>query len=146
MLVMFVSEAENVMRGRVARLSLAACTLVFVGLTAVQAHSASPEGVWRTQADAKGQVADVAATRCGPYYCGTITKVYDTAGKSVRAPTIGTRVFWNMAGAGPEYKGRAYVPAHKREYKAKMTVQGNRMTVKGCLGPVCQSQVWTRIH
>lgn len=112
---------------------------------ALPAH-ADPKGVWRTQPDQKGQVADVKAEACGPYICGTIIRVFDAQGQAVAAPTIGMRVFWNMEQSGDEYVGRAYVPAHGREYQGRLLVSGDRMTVRGCLGPVCQSQVWTRLE
>lgn len=107
--------------------------------------AADPVGLWRTQADQKGQVADVRAAPCGGYVCGTIVAVFDDQGQPVPAQTIGVKVFWNMAPDGADYVGRAYVPAHRREYQGRLRVQGNQMTVSGCLGPICQSQVWTRL-
>ncbi len=117
---------------------------VVAGLTA-PAYAADPAGVWLTGPDKKGQVAHVRAAPCGPAFCGQIIKVFNAAGKSVNAPTVGKRVFWDMTGARGVFSGRAYVPAHNRNYNAKMRVDGNRMKVSGCLGPVCQSQVWTRV-
>jgi len=122
---------------------------VFAGaltLVAGPAFATDPFGVWRTEADRKGQVADVMAEACGGYVCGTIIRVYDNQGKPVAAPTVGKRVFWNMTPDGAGYVGRAFVPAHQREYQGRLAVNGNRMTVKGCLGPICQSQVWTRLQ
>jgi uncharacterized protein (DUF2147 family) len=29
--------------------------------------------------------------------------------------------------------------------RAAMTLSGNRLTVRGCKGPVCDTQVWTRL-
>jgi len=117
-----------------------------LALVASPALATDPLGVWRTEADRKGQVADVLAEPCGGYFCGTIIRVYDNQGIPVAAPTVGKRVFWNMAPDGGEYVGRAFVPAYQREYKGRLAVNGNRMTVKGCLGPICQSQVWTRLQ
>lgn len=122
----------------------AACTAFVLGLS--PAGAAGPEGIWLTEPDRKGQVAHVKSSKCGPSYCGTIVKVFDAAGKPVAAPTLGQRVFWNMSGGGDTFKGRAYVPAHKRNYNAKIKLIGNRMKVSGCLGPVCQSQMWQRVH
>lgn len=34
---------------------------------------------------------------------------------------------------------------HNREYDGTLKVSGAKMTVKGCLGPVCQSQTWHRV-
>lgn len=115
-------------------------------LVAGPALATEPFGVWRTEADRKGQVADVMAEPCDGYVCGTIIRVYDDQGNPVAAPTIGARVFWNMSPEGGEYVGRAYVPAYRREYQGRLAVNGDEMTVKGCLGPICQSQVWTRLQ
>ena len=41
--------------------------------------------------------------------------------------------------------GRVYVPAHKKEYDARMTLNGRSLKVKGCVGPVCQGQTWKRV-
>ena len=106
----------------------------------------SPEGMWLTKPDKKGQVAHVQSTACGAAFCGKIVKVFDKNGQPVAdAPNVGKRVFWDMIGTGNEYRGRAFVPAHNRDYDARMQVNGNSMKVSGCLGPVCQSQTWTRV-
>lgn len=110
------------------------------------ALAASPEGMWLTKPDRKGQVAHVQATTCGGAYCGKIVKVFDKDGDPVPgAKNVGKQVFWDMTGSAGRYEGRAFVPAHNRDYDAKMQVNGNQMKVSGCLGPVCQSQVWTRV-
>ena len=128
------------------RVGLCAAVLGLSTLVTLPAHAASPLGVWLTPADRNGQVAHIVAQQCGLYYCGTIARVFDQSGTQIAAPTVGQTVFWNMAADGDGYRGRAYVPAHKREYAAEMHVDGNRMTVSGCLGPICQSQVWQRVN
>ena len=117
-----------------------------IALAATTLHAAGPEGIWRTEPDQKGQVAHVQSERCGGAFCGTIIKVLGPSGKPVAAPTVGQRVFWDMTGTGATYRGRAFVPAHNRNYNATMRVEGNRMKVSGCLGPVCQSQTWKRVR
>ncbi|MFK7938286.1 MAG: DUF2147 domain-containing protein [Roseovarius sp.] len=114
----------------------------------VGAASADPaKGTWLTGADAKGQVAHVDVYACGASLCGKIVRAFTSAGKRVNTPTVGTRVFWDMVSSGAgTYSGRAYVPAHNRDYAATMRLSGNSLRVKGCLGPVCQSQTWTRVR
>ena len=104
------------------------------------------EGVWKTGADAKGQIAYVTARRCGPALCGQITEVLSPQGQRIDHPNVGRKVFWDMreTGAG-NYQGRAFVPALGRDYAATMKVSGQKMTVRGCFGPVCKSQIWTRL-
>ncbi len=127
---------------------MASATLVLVAVVSLGSplHAGTPEGVWLTEPDAKGQRAHVVSSRCGNSFCGTITEVFDRNGAPVAAPTVGQRVFWDMQAKGDTFSGRAYVPAHRREYAARMQVNGNQMTVKGCLGPVCQSQKWRRVR
>ncbi|WP_415402459.1 DUF2147 domain-containing protein [Tateyamaria sp. SN3-11] len=131
--------------GSLPRAGLAALAVSALTLAATEVRGASPVGVWLTPADRKGQVAHVVSEPCGSYFCGTIARVFDQSGTPVAAPTVGQRVFWNMAPDGDAFRGRAYVPAHNREYAAQMEVSGDLMTVSGCLGPVCQSQVWQRV-
>ncbi|WP_254695319.1 DUF2147 domain-containing protein [Oceanicola sp. D3] len=117
-----------------------------LALAAGAAQAATPEGVWLTGPDKKGNVAHVRAVKCGSAVCGTIIKAFNASGQPIKSPNVGKRVFWDMtpAGAGT-YQGRAYVPVMKRDYGAQMHLRGNKMVVKGCAGPICMDQTWTRL-
>lgn len=123
-----------------------AATATVAGLgTAINAEPAI--GTWQTQADKKGQIAHVEVTRCDGALCGDIVRTYDSQGNRITTENVGKRVFWNVTPTGDhEYRGRAWVPAHDREYAANMELQDDRLKVSGCLGPVCQSQVWARVE
>lgn len=110
--------------------------------------SADPAlGLWLTEADKKGQVAHVSVTECGAALCGKIVKAFNPSGEQITTPNVGKRVFWNMTPVGGgKYEGRAFVPAHDREYAGQMTLNGNRLNVGGCLGPICMSQDWTKVQ
>jgi len=111
------------------------------------AGAETPIGTWLTPPDEKGIVAHIEARPCGAAACGVIARTYDRQGRRVETPNLGVRVFWGMTPAGTGvWKGHAFVPAHNRTYKGTMQVRGDRMTVRGCLGPVCQSQVWARVN
>jgi len=117
-----------------------------MALFAGAASAATPEGLWLTGPDRHGNVAHVKAVRCGQALCGTIVRAFNSAGQQIRSPNVGRRVFWDMTPAGSgTYKGRAYVPVMKRDYNAQMELRGNRMVVKGCAGPICMDQTWTRV-
>jgi len=104
-------------------------------------------GTWQTEPDKKGIIAHVKVYDCGSSVCGKITRTFNTKGQEVRAASLGQKVIRNAKPTGNgQYEGRAWIPAHQREYPAGMTLKGNRMTVKGCYGPVCMSQKWTRIQ
>lgn len=110
--------------------------------------SADPAlGLWLTEADKKGQVAHVSVTECGAALCGKIVKAFNPSGEQITTPNVGKRVFWDMTPmGGGKYEGRAFVPAHDREYAGQMTLNGNRLNVGGCLGPICMSQDWTKVQ
>ncbi|MDZ7709150.1 MAG: DUF2147 domain-containing protein [Roseovarius sp.] len=121
-------------------------TVFITGLGTV-VSAASVLGTWQTGPDKKGQVAHVEARPCGEAVCGWIVRSYDAEGKPITTANIGKRVFWNMTPVGDgEYRGRAWVPAHDREYAARMALEGRQLTVSGCVGPFCQSQVWSRVE
>lgn len=103
-------------------------------------------GMWQTEADRKGQVAHVDVHHCDQNLCGRIVKAFNAQGERVVTPNVDKLVFWGMEPTDPgEYEGRAWVPAHDREYKANMELSGDRLKVAGCVGPICQSQIWKRV-
>ncbi len=125
--------------------SIVPALVLAVGFGAA-AEAGSPQGTWRTAPDNKGQTAYVVSKPCGKGLCGTISKVMDPSGRVIAHPNTGQRVFWDMRPSkGGAYEGRAFVPAHNRDYAATMRVYGQEMQVRGCLGPVCQSQIWQRV-
>lgn len=104
-------------------------------------------GLWMTEPDRKGQVAHIDVHRCGASLCGKVLRAFDISGKQVTTPNVGKLVFWDMKPTGSgKYEGRAWVPAHNREYDAGMRLSGNQLRVRGCLGPVCQGQTWKRVN
>lgn len=124
------------------KLTIAACTTLLAG----PALAEPAAGVWQTEADGKGQTALVVSQPCGDALCGTITEVMNSDGQKIEHRNVGRRIFWNVQPVSPGvYEGRAFVPAFGAEYAAKMTLQGDKMKVGGCLGPICKSQTWTRV-
>ena len=104
------------------------------------------EGLWVTGPDRKGQVGHVRFSRCGDALCGKVLKAFDKNGKPVQTRNVGKQVIWGMTptGAG-QYAGRMYVSALDKNVEGTFRVSGRSMTVRGCLGPVCESQVWKKI-
>ena len=104
-------------------------------------------GTWQTEPDKKGITAHVKVYDCGSAVCGRIVRTFNSQGQEIEAASLGQEVIRNAEPTGNgQYDGRAWIPAHQREYQAGMTLHGDRMTVKGCLGPVCMSQKWVRIN
>ncbi|SRR6056297_495883 len=124
-------------------------TLAMIFLLAGGAAGADPvKGLWLTEPDSKGQVAHVAVKQCGAAaLCGTIVRAFDSKGSEIMTPSVGKRVFWDMKPEGQgAYAGRAYVPAHDRNYDAGLRLGEDRLRVEGCLGPVCMGQVWRLVN
>lgn len=104
------------------------------------------EGLWLTGPDRKGQVGHVRLAPCGPTLCGTIIKAIDKSGKEVITPNVGKRVIWDVTPTGGgAYSGRLLISQLKATVDGVFRVAGNKMTVKGCVKTLCQSQVWTRL-
>lgn len=122
-------------------------TLLSITCLTSAAHADPSTGLWLTEPDRKGQVAHVDVHKCGTALCGKVLRAFDPSGQQVITRSVGKLVFWNMtAVGGGKYEGRAWVPAHNREYDAAMKLKGHKLKVMGCLGPVCQSQTWTRVR
>jgi len=104
-------------------------------------------GLWLTQPDFKGQVAHVRAEPCGQGLCGTIIRAFDRSGAAVSTPNVGRRIFWDVQAVNTgEYRGTGWLPLRDRTFKAKLRLAQDALTVSGCIGPICQNQVWTRVR
>ncbi|MDU8926295.1 DUF2147 domain-containing protein [Alisedimentitalea sp. MJ-SS2] len=113
---------------------------------AVPAVADKATGVWLTGPDGKGQVGHVRLAPCGQALCGKVLSAYDRNGKAVRTRNVGKRVIWGLQPVGGgEYSGLMYVSAVGKNVKGTFRVSGRSMTVRGCLGVICQSQVWTKL-
>ena len=133
-------EAENVAQTRIL------LALIFTVIAAVAA--AEPvTGLWRTEPDRKGHFGVVDVHECDGTICGRIVSAYNSRGEKVTSPNVGKLVFWGMEPERPgAYSGRAWVPAHDREYDARIRLSEGRLIVSGCLSIFCQSRTWQRVE
>ncbi|MGB3316320.1 MAG: DUF2147 domain-containing protein [Albidovulum sp.] len=128
--------------------------LLFVALLAVvqvwsDPVSADPIlGTWQVEPDQKGQVGQVIIRRCGEAFCGRVMKVHDRKGKSVVTKAMGRDLFWGLRsfGGGNYGGGKVWVPLFDREYSAKARLSGNQLRVLGCVGTLCDGQLWQRLQ
>ncbi|WP_139816225.1 DUF2147 domain-containing protein [Planktotalea arctica] len=122
-------------------------TALFLSLAPLVAQAENPIGTWHTEPDAKKQTAHVLVTKCGTGFCGKMVRAFDQSGKQIAHKNVGKRLFWDAKPIGKgDFAGRAYVPLLGKDFPATMTVTNSRMIVKGCGGPVCKSQRWTRVN
>ena len=104
-------------------------------------------GTWLTGPDKKGQVAHIVVKPCGAAFCGKVAKTFNKAGKLIKGPNDGKRVLWDMKTAKANvYEGKMLLPLYGKTIGGKLTIAGKGLTVRGCLGPICQSQKWTRVN
>ena len=133
------------------RLGLAAA-LAFVASTPLAA--AEPiSGQWITQ----DHDAVVTIGTCGGKVCGKVTRFLvpppdgpdqrdiNNPDKSLRSrKLLGLPVLSGFAEEADLWRGRIYDPKSGKSYRSVVRRQGSRLEVKGCIGPFCQTQVWTR--
>ncbi len=119
---------------------------LFAGTAALADDPAT--GLWRTEPDRKDLTSLIRVSECGAALCGTIERAYNPQGEEVTTPHIGERLFWDLKpqGGGDYAGGTVYVPLMDVTAKAKAELDGDRLRVTGCKGPICDGQTWTRVQ
>ncbi|GMM92040.1 DUF2147 domain-containing protein [Qipengyuania sp. MTN3-11] len=125
--------------------------------SAAPAWAADPiTGRWVTEE--KDAVVTIA--KCGSSYCGRISRFLvappqgpdqrdvnnpDPAKRSRKL--MGLPVLFSFSEDGDLWRGRIYDPKSGRDYRSVVRRQSaSRLEVKGCLGPICQTQNWSRAN
>jgi len=113
-------------------------------------------GVWYTEdKGAKVEVTDCGdGTPCGnliwfePDGSGVTNDFYNPDPELQKQPLIGSRVFWGFKPKKNRWhKGRIYDAGSGKTYKSKLQLaEDGTLKVKGCVGPICQTQIWTRVE
>ncbi|EAU42597.1 hypothetical protein FP2506_07146 [Fulvimarina pelagi HTCC2506] len=118
----------------IARRSSALAFGSVLGLAALIAVPANAQpdivGSWSTS---DGEIISV--EHCGGGFCATVAS----------GPYSGAAVA-RVAGAGPEFEGRVHDPRNGKSYPGSLTLDGERMALKGCIMEVfCKTvQYWQR--
>ena len=100
----------------------------------------------------------IAISPCGNAMCGRIARylkvpeggadqrdVYNPDKSKRSRKVLGMNVLSSLTEDGDEWRGRIYDPRNGKSYRSVVTrLSANQLEVKGCLGPFCQTQVWTR--
>lgn len=137
---------------RTRRLALLAAPAIAL---AAPAYAADPiAGRWITEErDAIVTIGD-----CGRSTCGRISRFLETPPdgpdqRDINNPDadlrdrklLGLPVLTSLSQDGDLWRGRIYDPKSGKTYRSVIRrVSAGRMEVKGCIGPFCQTQVWTR--
>ncbi len=113
------------------------------------AFAADPvEGTWKTKPDDNGNFGHVQIKPCGNAFCGTLVKAFDGSGKQIESPNVGRKIVWDMVayGDGLYDDGKVYSPDRDKTYNSEMKLNGNSLTVKGCVLRICRDGgTWTRV-
>jgi uncharacterized protein (DUF2147 family) len=104
------------------------------------AAAQSPDGVWaRDDGLVRARIGP-----CGGAVCAVNTWVRDPAGSE----KIGDRLVMTMQrSSSGHWSGSAFDPQRNVTYSMEMSVEGERMTTRGCVldGLVCRSVGWSRL-
>ncbi|MEM9755015.1 MAG: DUF2147 domain-containing protein [Pseudomonadota bacterium] len=128
------------------RLALAGTLAVATLVGAAHAQDAAL-GTWQTEVD-DGAFAYVEMRMCGAAICGDIARTFDASGEYA-SPNIGRQIVIDMEPQGNgRYEGSVWRPSNDRIYVGRMDVDGDRLTLRGCVagGLVCARQTWVRIE
>ena len=115
-------------------------------------------GLWTTD-KGKGRVESSNAQRrsrdCAARSCGSASRTTSRASRrptranknaSLRnRPIIGLQIFegWKEAGAN-KWTGPVYDPEDGQSYDVDITLAGDKLTLKGCIAFLCDSDTWDR--
>ncbi len=118
-----------------------------VGLSAGAGFADPIEGIWQTQPD-EGSYAHINMGKCGPALCGTIARSFNSDGE-FKSENQGKNLVFDMVPNGDgTYSGKVWRPANNKVYIGKMDLNGNKLSMKGCVagGLICKKQTWTRVQ
>jgi uncharacterized protein (DUF2147 family) len=125
--------------------------LALAGLFALTAGFAGAdplEGIWKTKPDDNGNFGHIKVTPCGPAFCGTLVKSFDSTGKEVDSPNVGKLIIWDMVAYpdGLYDDGQIWSPDRDKTYNSDMTLKGDKLAVRGCVLGICRDGgTWTRV-
>lgn len=135
---------------RIARAASIACLAMVIVIVMVPAISAADTaiGLWRTEATDDGYLEVRIAPCEGDALCGTIRGARDLQGRAQPYPHAGRAMIWAMRPDGPGRwrDGRIWDPRNDRIFLSRMAVQGDNLSVAGCILGICQRQTWQRVR
>lgn len=120
-----------------------------LGLVGGAAFADPIEGTWKTKPDDNGNYGYIKVVPCGPAFCGTLVKSFDSAGKPLASENIGKKIIWDMVakGDGAYGDGKVWAPDRNKTYNSKMQLNGNSLSVSGCVLGICRNGgTWTRLN
>ncbi|MBT5294468.1 MAG: DUF2147 domain-containing protein [Octadecabacter sp.] len=104
------------------------------------------EGNWRTPTDDNGNSGIVQVAPCGAALCGTLIQSFDSSGAQMASANIGRQIIFDTTSSGGgEYRGRVWSPDRDKTYNSRLQLNGNTLSVSGCVLGICRDGgTWTR--
>lgn len=134
-----------------------ALTLLAASFTA-SAESPSPVGRWKTLDDETGKpmtISEVYKTQNGTLAAKIVENLglpptcADCSGAYKGKPIVGIVTLWNLKPiAGGWGGGNGYKPSEDRSFKVKsvkLSADGNKLEVTGCVMMFCKTGTWVRV-
>lgn len=121
--------------------TLSLVTVTFAFSFAGLAEAASPMGQW-----ARGDgVARVRIAECGGKICATNTWIKPGTTNEKKGDVLVMNLDPVSDG---QYAGTAFDPQRNMNYRINLTVEGDRMTTRGCVlgGLLCKNVNWRKIN
>ena len=131
---------------------------ILAALTIASTGSASADnaldvyGAWLTQK----QNSVVVISKCSESPCGEIVWIdapdaetltdTENPDEALRArPLLGLKMLYDFEARKDQWKkGRIYDPETGKTYGSRLRrLEDGTLQVKGCIGPICQTQIWT---
>ncbi len=137
------------------KLSLLPTTVIAVCLSVWPAFADQVFGVWESpEKTAKIRISDCGdGTPCG--HIISIDPVPGEASTDINNPDpakrtrslVGIKLVWGFESNGADWKrGQIYDPISGRTYRSELSLRANnQLRLRGCFGPLCQSQLWKRV-
>jgi uncharacterized protein (DUF2147 family) len=106
-------------------------------------------GTWQTTPDDNGNYGNIEVSKCGNKYCGILVKSFNPDGSELKSPNVGKKIIWDMEdqGNGAYGNGKIWSPDRDKTYKSKMKLNGNTLSIKGCISFICRDGgTWTHVN
>lgn len=123
-------------------------TIMLLGVSTSAIANDTIAGIWKTESSERGYL-HVKIEPCEEFICGTILTAYDLADQPNEAyEHLGENIIWDMNAQGPNSwnRGKIWDPTSDKTYKSKMSLNGNVLSVSGCIAFFCKAQDWTRVE
>ncbi len=117
-------------------------------ILAASCAAADPiEGIWKTQPGDEGNFGHVQIAMCDDLICGVLIRADNGAGEEIDSDNIGRNLVWAMKvkGDGRYRDGKIWAPDRDKTYNSKMSLDGDVLSVSGCVLIICRDQTWTRV-